>query len=57
MAIRVRLHVLDRGRLVVSGSPKEVITPELLDAVFGVKAAIVAHPLTGGVLIAADHLA
>ncbi len=42
-----RLGVLSRGRLVVSGTPKDVLTTQLIDDVFGVRADIVAHPLTG----------
>ncbi|MFI1966328.1 ABC transporter ATP-binding protein [Streptomyces pathocidini] len=42
-----RLGVLSRGRLVASGTTGEVLTTELVDEVFGVKASVVAHPLTG----------
>ncbi|MFJ7273722.1 ABC transporter ATP-binding protein [Kitasatospora sp. NPDC098663] len=50
-----RLHVLHRGALVASGAPREVLTAELLAEVFGVRAAVVEHPLTGDPLIAFDH--
>ncbi|URM91012.1 ABC transporter ATP-binding protein [Streptomyces sp. MRC013] len=50
-----RLHVLHRGRVVASGTPREVLTPKLLAEVFGVRAAVLEHPLTGGPLIAFDH--
>ncbi|MEV4615543.1 ABC transporter ATP-binding protein [Kitasatospora sp. NPDC049258] len=50
-----RLHVLHAGALVASGPPREVLTPELLATVFGVRAAVVDHPLTGDPLIAFDH--
>ncbi|WP_059008230.1 ABC transporter ATP-binding protein [Streptomyces specialis] len=50
-----RLHVLCDGEVVVSGTPREVLTPELLAGVFGVRAAVVDHPLTGDPLIAYDH--
>ncbi|MEV6208059.1 ABC transporter ATP-binding protein [Kitasatospora sp. NPDC051914] len=50
-----RLHVLHRGAVVASGPPREVLTPELLAEVFGVRAAVVDHPLTGDPLIAFDH--
>ncbi|CAL9333185.1 ABC transporter ATP-binding protein [Streptomyces sp. enrichment culture] len=50
-----RLHVLHTGEVVASGSPFEVLTPELLADVFGVRAAVVPHPLTGDPLIAFDH--
>ncbi|WKX73521.1 ABC transporter ATP-binding protein [Streptomyces sp. XD-27] len=52
-----RLHVLHDGALVASGTPREVLTPELLAEVFGVRAAVVDHPLTGDPLIAFDHRA
>ncbi|MDH6115330.1 iron complex transport system ATP-binding protein [Kitasatospora sp. MAP12-15] len=52
-----RLHVLHEGAVVASGSPREVLTPELLAAVFGVRAAVLEHPLTGDPLIAFDHRA
>lgn len=50
-----RLHVLHRGTLVASGTPRDVLTAELLAEVFGVRAAVVEHPLTGDPLIAFDH--
>ncbi|WP_437012458.1 ABC transporter ATP-binding protein [Streptomyces sp. enrichment culture] len=52
-----RLHVLHTGEVVASGSPFEVRTPELLADVFGVRAAVVPHSLTGDPLIAFDHTA
>ncbi|MCS7475427.1 ABC transporter ATP-binding protein [Umezawaea endophytica] len=52
-----RLHVLDNGAVVASGTPREVLTGELLAEVFGVRAAVVDHPLTGDPLIAFDHRA
>ncbi|WP_404870459.1 ABC transporter ATP-binding protein [Kitasatospora griseola] len=50
-----RLHVLAGGTLVASGPPREVLTADLLAEVFGVRAAVTAHPLTGDPLIAFDH--
>ncbi|UNO44202.1 ABC transporter ATP-binding protein [Streptomyces sp. MST-110588] len=50
-----RLHVMHEGAVVASGAPREVLTPELLAEVFGVRAAVVDHPLTGDPLIAFDH--
>lgn len=50
-----RLHVLCDGTVVASGAPREVLTPGLLSEVFGVRAAVVEHPLTGDPLIAFDH--
>ncbi|MFC9327107.1 ABC transporter ATP-binding protein [Kitasatospora sp. NPDC057015] len=52
-----RLHVLHEGALVASGPPREVLTPGLLAEVFGVRAAVLEHPLTGDPLIAFDHRA
>ncbi|OLZ61418.1 ABC transporter ATP-binding protein [Streptomyces sp. IMTB 2501] len=52
-----RLHVLDAGSVVASGPPREVLTPALMAEVFGVRAAVVDHPLTGDPLIAFDHRA
>ncbi|WP_433573131.1 ABC transporter ATP-binding protein [Streptomyces sp. CA-251247] len=42
-----RIGVLSDGRLVTAGSPARVLTPELVDEVFGVEASVVPHPLTG----------
>ncbi|ATL28068.1 ABC transporter (iron.B12.siderophore.hemin), ATP-binding component [Streptomyces formicae] len=42
-----RLYVLDGGRLVASGAPKEVLTAELLATVYGVTAEVSTHPVTG----------
>ena len=42
-----RLAVLSEGRLVAAGAPAEVLTERLVAEVFGVRAAIVPHPLTG----------
>ena len=42
-----RLYVLDHGRIVASGTPKEVLTAPLLRDVFGVEALIDEHPLHG----------
>ncbi|CAL9640694.1 ABC transporter ATP-binding protein [Streptomyces sp. enrichment culture] len=43
-----RIGVLRGGRLVASGAPAAVLTPELVGDVFGVRASVVQHPLTGG---------
>jgi len=42
-----RLYVLDEGRLVASGTPAEVLVPELVAKVFHVTAHVVRHPTTG----------
>ncbi|MGV4926285.1 ABC transporter ATP-binding protein [Streptomyces sp. BHT-5-2] len=56
-AVCDRLHVLHAGAVVASGPPRDVLTPALLAEVFGVRAAVVDHPLTGDPLIAFDHRA
>jgi iron complex transport system ATP-binding protein len=42
-----RIHVLCDGGVVAHGTPDEVLTPELIAAVFGVRAHRVPHPETG----------
>jgi iron complex transport system ATP-binding protein len=42
-----RLYVLNHGRIVASGTPREVLTEALLRNVFGVDALIDEHPLHG----------
>ncbi|MFF2778261.1 ABC transporter ATP-binding protein [Streptomyces sp. NPDC058052] len=42
-----RLYVLEAGRVVTGGTPAEILTPELLAAVYGVEADVVPHPRTG----------
>ncbi|TDC78365.1 ABC transporter ATP-binding protein [Streptomyces hainanensis] len=42
-----RIGVLADGTLVAAGTPREVLTPELVRDVFGVDATVVPHPLTG----------
>jgi iron complex transport system ATP-binding protein len=42
-----RVHVLDGGRVVAGGNPVDVLTPDLIEAVFGVRAHRVAHPVSG----------
>ncbi|MCY9787452.1 ABC transporter ATP-binding protein [Nocardiopsis sp. EMB25] len=46
-AVCDRIGVLSEGRLVASGTPREVLVPELVERVFGVAATVVPHPLTG----------
>ena len=43
-----RIGVLSDGRLVAAGTPAEVLTPALVADVFGVRADVVTHPVTGG---------
>ncbi|GAA2069079.1 ABC transporter ATP-binding protein [Streptomyces albiaxialis] len=42
-----RIGVLSEGRLVAGGTPRQVLTTDLVRDVFGVEATVVAHPLTG----------
>lgn len=42
-----QIYVLQKGQIVCSGTPEEVLTPALLQDVFGVYADIQTHPLTG----------
>ncbi|MEU9983140.1 ABC transporter ATP-binding protein [Streptomyces sp. NPDC050856] len=50
------LYVIDSGRIVASGAPHDVLTPELLAEVFGVRAHRVPHPETGAVQLLFDRL-
>ncbi|WP_116817531.1 ABC transporter ATP-binding protein [Pseudomonas syringae] len=40
-----RLCVIHHGRLIAQGTPREVLTPEMLLSVFGAKALVDSHPL------------
>ncbi|AXK37479.1 ABC transporter ATP-binding protein [Streptomyces armeniacus] len=51
-----RLHVIDGGTIVASGAPHDVLTPELLAEVFGVRAHRVRHPESGAVQLLFDRL-
>ena len=41
------IHVIDRGRIVASGRPAEVLQPDIIEEVFGVGALVGPDPLTG----------
>lgn len=49
-----QLVVLHSGRVVAQGTPDEVLTPALLQTVYGVNAQMLRHPGTGRPLIAYD---
>ncbi|MFF3276252.1 ABC transporter ATP-binding protein [Streptomyces chrestomyceticus] len=50
------LYVISGGRIVASGAPHDVLGPELLAEVFGVRAHRVPHPETGAVQLLFDRL-
>ncbi|MFD5097583.1 ABC transporter ATP-binding protein [Streptomyces albidochromogenes] len=50
------LYVIHSGRIVASGAPHDVLTPELLAEVFGVRAHRVPHPESGAVQLLFDRL-
>ena len=52
-----RVAVLQCGRLVAAGPPRDVLTAELIERVFGVRAHIGPHPLHGRPHIAIAPLA
>jgi iron complex transport system ATP-binding protein len=47
-----RIYVLGSGRIITGGTPEEVLTPELVRAVFGVNTDRLTHPATGRILLA-----
>ncbi|PYY64433.1 hypothetical protein DEJ30_08185 [Curtobacterium sp. MCPF17_003] len=48
--------MLEHGRVIASGTPELVLTPALLDRVFGVRADTLVNPLTGRLqLVYTDH--
>jgi iron complex transport system ATP-binding protein len=47
-----QIVVLHHGRVVATGSPAEVLTSELIGEVYGVRAIVLEHPVTGAPLIA-----
>jgi iron complex transport system ATP-binding protein len=50
-----RVHVLDGGRVVAGGKPADVLTPDLIETVFGVRAHLVAHPVSGVPQLLFEH--
>ena len=41
------IHVIDKGKIVASGPPQDVLLPVLIEDVFGVGAKVGTDPLTG----------
>jgi len=50
-----RLAVLHEGRLVAEGPPREVIRPELWEAVFGCRVVLLEHPTEGLPILAVER--
>lgn len=42
-----RIYVLKEGKVVLEGTPEEVLTPENIYQVYGVKSSVIKHPITG----------
>jgi iron complex transport system ATP-binding protein len=47
-----RLYAMQKGKIMFSGSPREVLTPENIRKLFGVDAEVTLHPRTGRLHIA-----
>jgi iron complex transport system ATP-binding protein len=50
-----RVMLLKDGRVVAIGSPREVLTPALLEQLFGLQILVDAHPLSGAPRITPVH--
>ncbi len=46
-----RLVVLSEGRVLTEGAPEEVLTPETIEAAFGVRSAVYREPATGALAV------
>lgn len=46
-----RIYVLKNGKVVLQGTPEEVLTPENIYEVYGVRSSVVKHPITGKMAI------
>ena len=46
-----RLALLSDGRVVAEGAPEEVLTPERIEAAYGVRAAVYHDPITGALAV------
>ncbi|WP_062517057.1 ABC transporter ATP-binding protein [Demequina gelatinilytica] len=49
-----RIVLLDRGRVAALGTPAEVLAPDVIAAVYGVRATVLTHPEDGRPVIALD---
>jgi iron complex transport system ATP-binding protein len=49
------LLLMKQGRAVHSGTPQEVLQPEILQDVFEVRVLVDAHPVTGGPRVTPVH--
>jgi iron complex transport system ATP-binding protein len=50
-----RVMLLKDGRAIASGPPHEVLTPELLQEIFGLQILVDAHPISGAPRITPVH--
>ncbi len=46
-----RIYVLKEGKVVLEGTPEEVLTPDHIYHVYGVKSSVEKHPITGKLTI------
>ena len=42
-----RLYVMKQGRILMEGTPEQVLTPEKIYEVYGVRSTVLKNPLTG----------
>lgn len=58
LAARFATHLVAMnrsGRITAEGAPRDIITPELLEEVFGLQARVITDPVTGGPLIVPEE--
>lgn len=46
-----RIYVMKNGEIVMEGTPEQVLTPENIQAVYGVRSSVIKHPITGKMAI------
>jgi len=53
LAIRYSDHLIamNQGKIIATGAPKEIISPQLLHAAFNLNALVIEDPVTGGPLV------